>query len=310
MVQRFHDHVRQTLAAAGVAAADAVVVACSYGPDSLALADAVIALGYDCTLVYVDHGLRPEAAREGHAVADFAAAHGKRSHVVQVRLDRRRGGGLEEAARAARYAALEAVAQGAWILVGHTASDQAETVLSRLLRGAGVVGLAGIPAVRGRIVRPLLQLHRADIDAYLAARALTAADDASNESPVFARNRIRHQILPILRGENPAVDAALVRTASSMREMAEALDWAVDRALAEVGHRNGRLDAPALAALPPAIAKRLLTRLAAKHGAQLEADHLEAALRLASETAGTKSLSLPKLTLRREYAELVLALRR
>src|SRR5262249_34907279 len=149
-----------------------------------------------------------------------------------VRVDvARAGGGLEDAARRARLAALERIADevGArWILLGHTASDQAETVLARLLRGAGPVGLAGIPAARGRVLRPLLAVSRAEVLAYVEERGLAPARDPMNEDRAFLRSRVRHDLLPLLRRENPNLDEALNRTARAMREVSEALDWAAD----------------------------------------------------------------------------------
>lgn len=319
-IKRFRDVCARALRAAGVGRGDGVVVACSHGPDSLALADAVLGLRRQLglgpvRLVYVDHGLRPEVAPlEAEAVRGLAAAHGVEAQVVAVTVDRAHAGGLEEAARLARYAALEDAADAAgarWILTGHTASDQAETFVARLLRGAGPVGLAGIPPTRGRIVRPLLALSRADVSAYLEARRLRPSHDATNDEPTFLRNRVRHRVLPVLRAENPSVEAALARAAAALREMADALDAAVDDALDHLALRRTpaavRVHAPALARLHAAVAKRLLARLAADLGASLEATHLDAARALAAApAAGTKALAVPGLELRREYEDLVL----
>jgi tRNA(Ile)-lysidine synthase len=314
---RLRDAVRRALADLGVGPADPILVACSHGPDSLALADALLALrdrkaAGPITLCYVDHGLRPASAAEAQAVADFARAHGAASRTVAIAVDRRRGGGLEEALRAARYAALDRVASEAcarWIALGHTASDQAETVLARLLRGAGVVGLAGIPPSRGRYVRPLLGLTRADVEAYLAARRLVPSQDESNLSPAFTRNRIRHRLLPLLREENPAADAALARAASSMRELAQALDWAARRLLDDLAPRRTedelRIAAAPLAQAPAAIAKRILALLASDLGTSLEARHLDAALALCTRPGG-RAVALPRLRARRERGDLVL----
>jgi tRNA(Ile)-lysidine synthase len=298
-------HVRQIVAKAlAKVGAGPVVIGCSFGPDSLVLADAtVVGRAADVTLVYVDHGLRPEAAAEGAAVVAFAAAAGARARVVPVEVVRCSGGGLEDAARRARLAALERCADEAgacWILLGHTASDQAETVLARLLRGAGPVGLAGIPAVRGRFLRPLLEVTRAQVLAYVEERGLQPARDPMNEDRGFLRSRVRHDILPRLRLENPNLDETLNRTARAMREVSEALDWAADRAGVGPGPR---WSAAALAALPPAVAKRLLAR-AAPH---LEARHLDAALALTrGPDRGSVELRLPGVVARREYGELTL----
>ena len=310
---------RASLRTHGVRPGDPLVVACSHGPDSLVLADAVLALRRPLalgpvTLVYVDHGLREEARDEAARVRAFAAAHEAHAVTRKVSLDHARGGGVEEAARAARYHALAEVARAAgaaWILVGHTASDQAETVLLRLLRGAGPLGLAGIPARRGHILRPLLALSRADVLAYLAARGLTASEDESNATPDFLRNRVRASILPALRNENPSIDAGLARTARAMRELSDALEWAATHAERVTSVRRAAdlrsLLAAELGRLPRAVGKRLVARLAAELGSSLEASHLDGALDLAAGSAGSvRSLAAPRLALVRSGARLEL----
>jgi tRNA(Ile)-lysidine synthase len=295
-----------------VVSGDALVVACSHGPDSLALADAVLALRRplglgNVTLCYVDHGLREEARDEWARVRAFACAHAAPATLRRIALDHGRGGGVEEAARHARYQALQEVADASgasWILVGHTASDQAETVVMRLLRGAGPLGLAGIPVRRGRILRPLLGVSRREIEAYLKARGLTASEDESNATPDFTRNRVRAHVLPTLRAENPSIDDGLARTARAMRELSDGLEWASQRAeqLADVRRAADviTLDAACITRLPRAVAKRLVARLADELGASLAAVHLDACLELAAGPAGASRLvSAPKLALLR-----------
>jgi tRNA(Ile)-lysidine synthase len=311
-VGRLRQGVRAALRAEGVVSGDAVVVACSHGPDSLALADAVLALRRPMalgtvTLCYVDHGLREEARDEWARVRAFAYAHAAHATLRRVSLDRERGGGVEEAARHARYAALHEVADAvgaSWILVGHTASDQAETVILRLLRGAGPLGLAGIPPRRGRILRPLLGASRRAVEAYLAARGLTASEDESNATPEFTRNRVRAHVLPTLRAENPSIDEGLARTARAMRELSDGLEWASARAeaLAEVRREPDvlTLDAATVSRVPRAVAKRLLARVADELGASLEAVHLDAALELAAGPGGgSRLVSAPNIALQR-----------
>jgi tRNA(Ile)-lysidine synthase len=273
----------EALVSAGVEEGDHVVVACSHGPDSLALAElARRSAKLRATIVYVDHGLRADAAAEADAVRAYA---GDDALVVRVTVD----GAGEDAARNARYAALDRVADelGArWILLGHTADDQAETVVARLIRGAGPVGLAGIPAARGRYLRPLLDARRAEIFEFLAARDLVPSYDETNASDRYFRNRVRNGILPALREENPSVDEALIRTARAMRQLQEALDWMADRA--------GDMS---LAELPAAVAKRLLQR----QRPELEAKHLDAILALVADPRGSRSLDLPGCTVHVEY---------
>jgi tRNA(Ile)-lysidine synthase len=200
---------------------DRVLVGVSGGPDSMALLAVLWELAPRLDLALevasVDHGLRPEAAAERALVGERARALELPWHVLRVEVAAGKGrGGLQEAARRARLAALEACAEErgcAAIALGHQADDQTETVLFRILRGTGLRGLGGIPYRRGRIVRPLLDVPRAEIVGYLARRSLTFAQDPSNQDPRFARARIRHVVLPALRRENPRVDEALRRLA-------------------------------------------------------------------------------------------------
>jgi tRNA(Ile)-lysidine synthase len=176
-------------------------------------------------VLHVDHGLRADSARD----AGFVRMLGARLGVpVEVRRVEVGPGSVEAAARAARYAALEAEADrvGATrIATGHTADDQAETVLMRVLAGAGVRGLAAIPPVRGRVIRPLLDVRRPALRELLVAAGLPWLEDPTNQDRRFARNRIRHDVLPVLAG---AVDTdvvpLLVRTARLAREAVDALE--------------------------------------------------------------------------------------
>jgi tRNA(Ile)-lysidine synthase len=302
--------VARALVQAGVGSGDDLIVACSHGPDSLVLADILLELRR-VTLVYVDHGLRPEARAEGDAVVAFAAARGAPAMVVPAPVVRRRGdGGLEAAARRARYAALDGAADGVgarWIALAHTAGDQAETVLACLLRGAGVAGLAGMAPARGRYLRPLLDVGRDEVVAWARARRLAPSHDAMNDDPRFLRVRLRRELLPALRRENPALDATLARTARAMRECLEAIDAAAGAIAARPDGPARRLAAAELALAPRAVAKRALVMQAAALGASLEARHLDALLALAAgPPRGSRGLDLPGLCARREYADLVL----
>ena len=199
-----------------------VLVACSGGPDSVALLRAVtLLLGPERTAVgHVDHGLRPGSARDAALVAELARRAGL-SHRA-ARLDRPRPD--EASLRAARYAALERmrVEVGAdWILVGHTRDDQAETVLMRLLRARGFHALGGMPSRNGRVLRPLLDVPRAEARAYAERKGWAFAEDPSNCEPRFLRNRIRKELLPLIeRRYAPGVSA---RWASWTRALPAAL---------------------------------------------------------------------------------------
>jgi len=231
-----------------------VVVACSGGADSLAL----LALSVDAELspvaVHVDHGLRPGSEREADAVAAAAARLGASFDARRVLVEP--GSNLEARARAARYAALEAARaeHGATaVLVAHTADDQAETVLLNLLRGSGSAGLAGMPVRRGRVVRPLLAVRRAEVRAECARRQLVPVDDPSNEDRAHRRNWIRHDVLPLLeRGAGRDLTPVLTRQAEVLRAESDFLD-ALARA-AWPGEAGAR--ARDLARLPDPLARR------------------------------------------------------
>jgi tRNA(Ile)-lysidine synthase len=247
-------------------------VACSGGADSLALADAAIraAGAANVVVLTIDHGLTPASAAVSEAVAAWARGRGAAAVVRRVDVVRR--GSLEAAARAARYAALDALADElglACVLVGHTARDQAETVALRLLRGTGPAGLAAIPVTRGRFVRPFLAIEREAIDAYVRAHALPVWDDPMNDDRHLARVRVRQELLPVLRRENPQIDAALVRLARSAAEWLEVID-----ALA-LPFARFPIDCAALAAEPPAVRKRALSLALEGAGFDYDAVHLE-----------------------------------
>jgi len=221
---------------ADVPVGELVLVACSGGPDSLALAAATAfeapRLGLRAGAVVVDHGLQPGSAEvaddAGSACTDLGL-----DPVRVVRVEVGSVGGPEAAARAARYGALERVATelgAVTVLLGHTLDDQAETVLLGLARGSGARTLAGMPARRGLLRRPLLGLRRADTLAVCAALGLTPWHDPTNEAGVGPdvpplRSVVRARVLPTLEDAlGPGVALALARTADQLREDADALD--------------------------------------------------------------------------------------
>jgi tRNA(Ile)-lysidine synthase len=233
-------------------------------------------------------------------VAAWARGEGAAAVVRRVEVVRR--GSLEAAARKARYAALDALADElglTCILLGHTARDQAETVLLRLLRGTGPAGLAAIPAVRGRYLRPLLALERSAIDAYVRAHALAVWDDPMNRDHRIARVRVREEILPALQRENPQLPAALVRLARSASEWLEVID-----ALAAPFAR-APIDCEALAEQPAAIRKRAVSLALDAAGLDYDAAHLERLDRLITAPGrGEVSIDVPGGTVVRSYGAL------
>ena len=279
-----------------------LLVACSGGPDSLALAAGVAHVARDRGLPYaavvVDHGLQPGSA--GVAEAARVALNGLGyADVVVTRVGVVRGGsGPEAAARDARYAALQAerAARGATLLLGHTRDDQAETVLLGLARGSGARSLAGM-ALRGDgRLRPLLGLPRVTTLACCAELGLAPWTDPHNADPAYARVRVRDRVLPVLEAElGPGVVAALARSAELLRADADLLDTLADEAATGV-QREGGLDGVRLAALPTALRTRVLRGWLRALGAHdLTADHLAAVDALVTAWHGQGAVHLPGL---------------
>jgi len=198
---------------------DQVLVGVSGGPDSTALLHGLLTLGprlgIELSAACVDHGLRSESADEAGAVAERCRGLGIRCDVISVDVGtaRRSHVSIQEAARTVRLAGLLEMAKRLGrnkVALGHTADDQAETVLFRIVRGTGLGGLAGIPYKRQSFVRPLLDVRRRELLAYLAKRSLSFFSDPSNANRRYARSRIRHDVLPMLARENPRVVEALL----------------------------------------------------------------------------------------------------
>ena len=230
---------RCTFPPAGVDVACAV----SGGADSLALLVLAVAAGCRVTAIHVDHGLRPGSAAEAHVVAAAASRFGAAFRAERVDLDP--GPNLEARARAARYGVLPP-----GVLTGHTADDQAETVLLNLLRGAGLDGLAGMAPGPNH---PLLALRRAETHRLCADLGLDPVEDPSNADPAFRRNRVRAELVPLLEAiaaRDPV--PVLARQAALLRTEADLLD-----ALAA---ELDPTDARSLAAAHPALARRAVRR--------------------------------------------------
>ena len=286
--------VQQTLAGAGLQQGDTVLVACSGGADSLALAAcaAVAAREVGATTrrrgfrvkvgaVVVDHQLQARSRQVAETAAQQCRELGL-NPVEVVAVDVGHGGGMEAAARAARYAALDAAAArlgAARVLLGHTLDDQAEGVLLGLARGSGSRSLAGMAAQTGLCLRPFLQVRRATTERICDLFGVEPWEDPSNSQLIATRNRVRAKAIPALRdavGHDPA--PALARTAEILREDADALDQLAQQlfdkstaaescagatnGLAETGGSVVVLDVATLAAAPAAVRHRAV-RLAA-----------------------------------------------
>lgn len=302
----------------GLPADALVLVALSGGADSLALAAATAfeapRLGLRAGAIVVDHGLQ-----EGSdAVAASAAEAARELGLAPVLLRRVRvgsDGGPEAAARAARYAALDAArveAAAAAILLGHTLDDQAETVLLGLARGSGAASLQGMPPVADALRRPLLGIRRATTAEFCVDAGLAPWVDPHNADPAYARVRIRSRVLPVLEAElGPGVAEALARTAELLREDAEALDAMADEVapdLAQHEEAGLSLSVAALVGNPPALRHRII-RLAVRleFGVSLSrAQTLEVA-RLVTDWHGQRGVDLPGLRAERHGGRLHLA---
>lgn len=245
---------------------DHVIVACSGGADSVSMTHALAqlgrGLGITLTVASVDHGLRAESRGEVALVARLAASLGLPFRPIAVDVGGE--GSLQRRAREARYAALLALARetGARrIAVGHTMDDQAETVLGRMLRGAGLDGLAGIaPRRRDGVVRPLIDCRRDEVIRYLDAHALAHVIDPSNADRRFERVRIRLDVLPALRLEDPQLVPHLARLADDARAASRLVRAQARKLLARQGFPDHAPLADALRRAPEAVRHAALRR--------------------------------------------------
>jgi tRNA(Ile)-lysidine synthase len=261
------------------------LVACSGGPDSQALLHVLHALreehGCALSVAGVDHGLRADAWRELELAKDLASQLSLDFVVLRVVVPA--GASRQAQARKARYAALLAHARdrGAQrIAVGHTLDDQAETVLTRLLRGSGLEGLgATAPKRADGVVRPLLDAPRALVHAYIRAMGVPCARDPSNQDPRYLRVRVRNALLPALSAENPRIAEHLAQLADDAREAGELLAGRTESALA-----RAQGDVRALREEPSLVRRFALKReIERQTGAPLARAHLTAVERMLLE---------------------------
>lgn len=292
---------------------DAVGIAVSGGRDSVVLLDVLSEIAarrnFRLSVLHVNHGLRPESQEEEEFVRREAEKRGLPFLAHRAVLG---GGNLEEAARKARlrfFAAAKRDLQLDRIATGHTQSDQAETILFRLLRGSGVAGMRGIqPVTTEGLVRPLLEISRSDVDAWVAERKLSFREDSSNAETRFARNRIRHQLLPLLSEQwNPRIAETLARTA----EIAAAEETFLTEAVEEIWTRRATIEPDgsvvmALEAPPVALAlRRRLVRKAMEfvRGSlrQIDFDHVEAIIRMAESGDGHGRVVVPGVDVIRSF---------
>ena len=245
----------------------AVTAALSGGADSVCLLHCLReckdAFGLTLSAIHVQHGLRgEESLRDEQFCRTLCADWGVPLQVIAVAVQRS-GRSLEEAAREARYAAFAEHAEG-YVATAHTASDNFETMLFRLVRGTGLKGLGGIPPVRERYLRPLLTVSRANVEDYLRENGIGYVTDSTNLTDDYARNFLRHQVVPLLQEQNPALEQTAAETADILRTeeafLAQAADAAYQTALQPDGSLRG------LRMIHPAMQRRCIRRFLAENG--------------------------------------------
>ncbi len=302
-----------------------ILAACSGGPDSLTLVDLLAeyqqAGDIRLFVAHFDHRLRGDASSQDAAfVRRFCAERGLEFFYGSADLPallRVQGGSLEELARSTRYRYLRQVVGqigGGLIATGHHRDDQAETVLLNLVRGSGSRGLGAMQPLRGDVTRPLLCLDRCEIEAYCRQRNLQPCLDASNDDVVFLRNRLRHELLPVLKKEyNPAVVATLCRTASILADEQEFLRSQALELLPRTVERFAwgcRIDADAFCRMHVAMQRELLRQLLE----QLRGDtrgvgfvHVEQIRQLFLQEHGARRIALPgNWQARKTYRDLII----
>ncbi len=280
------ERVRAAVRATGLLDGDSALVAMlSGGRDSVCLLDVAVALRGAGAVhaLHVNYGLREAADADERHCASLCAELGVELSVVRAgQAPGKEQGNLQAWARELRYDAAERLAReldadgattefaadgaestgsaGALIATGHTASDQAETILYRLAASPGRRALLGMAAAEGRLVRPLLAIKREQTAAYCEARGLAWCEDASNEDERFARARVRNRLVPALREIHPAAESNVLRTARLLGEEAELLDELIERELQ--GGDGASIELARLERLPPALARLVVISLA------------------------------------------------
>lgn len=280
---------------------DLILVAVSGGPDSVALLHAMHRVGRRIAAAHLNHHLRgAESDRDEGFVRRLCEQLGVAVLVESAALDGD-SSNLEERARQARYDFLDRAAArlGArYIALGHQADDQAETIILRLLRGAGIAGLSAMAeAGPGRLIRPLLKLRRRDLLDYLEAIDARFVSDSSNRSPRHLRNRVRHDLLPMIEhGYTPGFSRRLVELGAELRAVEDFMAASAERELSNRLTKDQLLDLSGFARLHPALAAAMLRRFIAGRIGNLrlvDRSHVEALMRLCLKGPPNRRLNLP-----------------
>ncbi len=283
-----------------------VICALSGGADSMALLWAFYLLRekWDLRLgaAHFNHGLRGEESDRDEAFVRVFCSRMDIPLTVGRGAVKTQGRGLEDAARRARYAFFEELDKDAFVATAHTADDNSETILLHLLRGSGLRGLGGIAPKRGRIIRPLLSHTRQEVEAFLEQWSISFVTDSSNLGQDFLRNRIRQEVAPVLRRENPKFSQNCSRMASGLREDEDYLSAMAEKSLEET--RRGRgLDCEAFLKLHPALQNRVMALFLKELGVrEPEQVHIAAGRHLAEAERPSARVELPGgVCLERQY---------
>lgn len=283
-----------------ISSGDQIVCAVSGGADSIALLFAMYLikeqLGIELSAAHFNHHLRGEESDRDEAfVRDFCRGYGiplqvGSAHVVAGEK------GLEAAARDARYAFLKSLPGK--IATAHTADDNAETVLMHLVRGTGLKGLGAIAPINGNVIRPMLEVTRQDVEAFLDAYHVTHIEDSSNYGDAFLRNRLRHHVMPLLKEENPRIALNLSAMALRLRQD--------EQALSDLSRLEQVSQVEKLKAMPSAVRARALERFLKESGVkEPEAQHISLAEKLVfSENPSAKANFPGNVTISRNYGNL------
>lgn len=296
---------------------DLVLVAVSGGVDSMVLLDVMVELaeGERITLrvVHVDHGVRPESGEDAEFVGRVASHYGLDCGVCKVEVPGR-GMSPEEALREARYGAFQVELEetgAACLATGHTADDRVETLLQRLITGAGPRGLGSIPPVRSPYIRPLIQVWSREIEEYAPFLHFTPRLDPTNLDTSIPRNRIRHKLLPLLEEEyNPSVRRVLLTEAEMLASLAELVDrLTAEAAEDDVVHtaRGTEIDVEGLRSRPLAVRRESIMKSLRDMGLEPDFELVEDIRRKLLDVEGTSRLDLgPGFSARRVYDRIIL----
>ncbi len=305
---------------------DRVVVAVSGGPDSVCLLSVLAELSWEYGLTlhvaHLDHMFRgKESADEALFVAGLAEKLGVPATIGKIDVPafcRERGLSSQEGARTARYGFFSRVAEAtrsSRIATGHTADDQAETFLMRLLRGAGVSGLSGIPPVRENIIRPLIEITRQEVLEHVKEAGLAFVTDPSNSKPAYTRNKIRLDVIPVLKQFNPRIVETLASEASLLRDENDAMEACLTTFVPGIISRERDFvvfKREEFNALQQAFRRRLFKRavdLAGAESSGLSSVQIDEALAFMAAAGAGRTMRLPHgLTVEREYGKFIISL--